>query len=724
MTIGVDAVDAAGNASAQSSVTATPGPCGDGGGGGDNPPPVPPPDTTPPSTPAGVSLSAVSQTAAKLSWSASTDNVGVAGYRLYRNGIAVGNVTRHELHLHRARRARRPTRSASPRSTPQATSPARSRRAPRRSACAGDSTPPSTPTGLATSAVGADVRHALLDGVDRQRRRHRLPAVPRRVGGRNLRDDELQLHGPDVRHDVHARRRRGRCRRQRLRHRLGERRNRRVPRHHPALQADRPRHERCRPDLRDPVLDGVDRQRRRHRLPALPGRQPGRHLVDDEFQLHRPDCGTTYTLGVAAVDAAGNVSGTATANVATAACPDTTPPSTPTGLATSAVGQTSATLSWTASTDNVGVTGYRLFQGGTQVGTSATTSFNFTGLTCGTTYTLGVAAVDAAGNVSGTATANVATAACPDTTPPSTPTGLATSAVGQTSATLSWTASTDNVGVTGYRRLPGRHPGRDARRRRATASRGSPAATTYTLGVAAVDAAGNVSGTATTSVTTDRLPATRRRPRRRPASPRAQSARPPRPCPGRPRPTTSPSPATGFPRRHAGRNARPRRATTTPGSPAGPPTRSASPQSTPAGNVSGTATKSVTTTACTDTTPPSTPTGLATSAIGQTSVRLSWTASTDNVAVTGYRLFRDGTQVGTPPPRATTTQGSPAAPPTPSASPQSTPPATSPARRRRASQRPPARTPRPRRHRRGCLSGAWARRRYHCRGTRRPTTSA
>ena len=64
-------------------------------------------------------------------------------------------------------------------------------------------------------------------------------------------------------------------------------------------------------------------------------------------------------------------------------------------------------LSWTASTDDVGVTGYRVFQDGSQVGTSATTSFSFTGLTCGTTYTLGVAAVDAAGNVSGTATKNV-----------------------------------------------------------------------------------------------------------------------------------------------------------------------------------------------------------------------------------------------------------------------------------------------------------------------------
>ena len=60
----------------------------------------------------------------------------------------------------------------------------------------------------------------------------------------------------------------------------------------------------------------------------------------------------------------------------------------------------------------MGVTGYRLYLGGSQVGTSLSTSYVFSGLTCGTSYTLGVAAVDAAGNVSGTATIAAAAAAC------------------------------------------------------------------------------------------------------------------------------------------------------------------------------------------------------------------------------------------------------------------------------------------------------------------------
>ena len=80
--------------------------------------------------------------------------------------------------------------------------------------------------------------------------------------------------------------------------------------------------------------------------------------------------------------------------------PTRTPPSTPAGLGISGVGQTSMTLSWTASTDNVGVVGYRLYLNGTQVGTSSGTTYTYSSLACGTSSTLGVAAVDGAGNVS------------------------------------------------------------------------------------------------------------------------------------------------------------------------------------------------------------------------------------------------------------------------------------------------------------------------------------
>jgi chitodextrinase len=79
---------------------------------------------------------------------------------------------------------------------------------------------------------------------------------------------------------------------------------------------------------------------------------------------------------------------------------DTQAPSVPSGLHVTAHTATSATLAWTAATDNVGVTGYRIFIGGSQVGSSASTSFVVNGLTPSTTYSFTVTAQDAAGNTS------------------------------------------------------------------------------------------------------------------------------------------------------------------------------------------------------------------------------------------------------------------------------------------------------------------------------------
>src|SRR5262249_2507943 len=66
---------------------------------------------------------------------------------------------------------------------------------------------------------------------------------------------------------------------------------------------------------------------------------------------------------------------------------DTTPPTAPTNLTAPSKTSATITLSWTASTDNVGVTGYRLFEGATQVGTSLTTTFTVTGLAPSSTHT-------------------------------------------------------------------------------------------------------------------------------------------------------------------------------------------------------------------------------------------------------------------------------------------------------------------------------------------------
>jgi len=87
--------------------------------------------------------------------------------------------------------------------------------------------------------------------------------------------------------------------------------------------------------------------------------------------------------------------------------PDTTPPSAPTGLTATAVSTSQINLSWTASTDNVGVTGYKVerCQGAAcssfvQVATPTTTTFSDTGLTGSTSYSYRVRATDAAGNLS------------------------------------------------------------------------------------------------------------------------------------------------------------------------------------------------------------------------------------------------------------------------------------------------------------------------------------
>jgi glucuronoarabinoxylan endo-1,4-beta-xylanase len=91
--------------------------------------------------------------------------------------------------------------------------------------------------------------------------------------------------------------------------------------------------------------------------------------------------------------------------------PDGQPPSVPAGLSAASVAQTSFTLRWNASSDNVAVTGYEVFRNGTSLGTAAGTSFNVTGLAPATTYAVRVRARDAAGNWSAQSAAlNVTTA--------------------------------------------------------------------------------------------------------------------------------------------------------------------------------------------------------------------------------------------------------------------------------------------------------------------------
>ena len=122
---------------------------------------------------------------------------------------------------------------------------------------------------------------------------------------------------------------------------------------------------------------------------------------------------------------------------------DTTPPTAPSTLTATASGTSTINLSWTASTDNVGVTGYRIERclgasctNFAQIATSTGTTFSNTGLTASTTYRYRVLANDAAGNLSVySPIATATTASGADTTPPSAPAGLTATATGSSRST-------------------------------------------------------------------------------------------------------------------------------------------------------------------------------------------------------------------------------------------------------------------------------------------------
>jgi YD repeat-containing protein len=275
---------------------------------------------------------------------------------------------------------------------------------------------------------------------------------------------------------------------------------------------------------------------------------------DASYQDVALSAGVTYRYRVRAYDGAGNDSGYS--NTATATTTDTVAPSAPTGLAATAPTSSSVNLTWTASTDNVAVTGYKVYRGGTQIGTTSATSYTDNSVAGSTAYTYWVSAYDAAGNDS--AQSNASTVTTPDTLAPSVPTGLSATTPSSTQVNLSWNASSDTggSGLAGYRIYRG---GAHIATRSVTnySDTSVAASTTYSYRVAAYDNAGNTS---------------------------AQSAA-----------------------------------------------------------------KSVTTPAPPDTTPPSVPTGVTTTVVGDNQVNVSWSASTDTggSGMAGYRIYRGGVQIGT-----------------------------------------------------------------------------
>jgi cellulose 1,4-beta-cellobiosidase len=259
-------------------------------------------------------------------------------------------------------------------------------------------------------------------------------------------------------------------------------------------------------------------------------------------------------LTAVARDAAGN---TTTSTGVTVTVTDVTAPSIPAGLHTTATSSSAISLAWTASTDNVAVSSYKIYRNGSLIGSSASASFTDSGVSVGATYNYTVSALDAAANES--AQSSVLAVLVPDTVAPTA--SITAPAAGNTvSGTVSFTGTAnDNVGVVGVQfSVDGVSVGAED----TSSPYGiawdsiSTANGSHAITAVARDAAGNTTTSTGVTVTLN--------------------------------------------------------------------------------NGVG------------DTTPPSVPAGLASTTVTTSSVSLSWSASTDDTGVIGYKLYRGGTLIASP----------------------------------------------------------------------------
>ena len=223
--------------------------------------------------------------------------------------------------------------------------------------------------------------------------------------------------------------------------------------------------------------------------------------------------GTTYVFQVAATNSAGTGTYSSSATATTPSAPGA-----PTALAGTA-GNTQVALTWTAPASNGGaaitdyVVQYKASSSGTWLtfadGTSTTTSATVTGLTNGTAYDFQVAAT----NTAGTSSYSTSTSVTPYTTPGA-PTALAGTA-GNTQVALTWTApaSTGGSAITDYvvqYKVNGAASFSTFADGTSTATSATVTGlsnnTTYVFQVAAVNAAGTGTYSATVNVTTDTTP--------------------------------------------------------------------------------------------------------------------------------------------------------------------------------------------------------------------------
>jgi endonuclease I/chitodextrinase len=174
---------------------------------------------------------------------------------------------------------------------------------------------------------------------------------------------------------------------------------------------------------------------------------------------------------------------------------DTQAPTVPTNVSVSNFTTSSMDVSWTASTDNVGVTSYDVYVDNALTKNVTTTSASLSGLTPNTTYAITVTAKDLADNVSAKSTAtNGKTLA--DTTAPTVPQNIVVSNQTDVSFKITWDASTDDTSVANYEVYIDNNLTATVTTTTYTAS-GLTASTTYSVEVLAKDTSDNKSAKST-----------------------------------------------------------------------------------------------------------------------------------------------------------------------------------------------------------------------------------
>lgn len=170
---------------------------------------------------------------------------------------------------------------------------------------------------------------------------------------------------------------------------------------------------------------------------------------------------------------------------------DTEAPTVPMNLVASNITTSSIDLSWDASTDNVGVSNYEVYVDGNLETSTSNTSYSITGLASNTSYSLTVLAADVAENKSAQS-APLVRSTLQDTQAPTVPMNIVISNETDVSFKVTWDASTDDTGVTGYDVYLDNSFNATTSNTTYTVS-GLTASTTYSVTVVAKDAVNNQS---------------------------------------------------------------------------------------------------------------------------------------------------------------------------------------------------------------------------------------